>query len=72
MPCADRGSDLDSQLSRQPLITFEPRFVFPDRLDARKRLQRSNTFRAESAARIRGGDFQEIENQGRYRGRHMA
>ena len=44
MPCADRGSDLDSQFSRQPLIAFEPRFVFSDRLNIYKGLQRPDTF----------------------------
>jgi hypothetical protein len=42
---ADRSIDLDSQLSRQPLVTFELRFVFSDRLNIYKGLQRQDTFR---------------------------
>ena len=41
---ADRSIDLDSQLSRQPLVTFELRFVFSDRLNIYKGLQRPDTF----------------------------
>ena len=46
MPCADRCSNLDSQFSRQPLVAFEPRFDFPDRLNTLDRLQRKKTFRS--------------------------
>ena len=34
-----------SQFSWKPLTPFEPRFVFPDRLDMPKRLQRPEIFR---------------------------
>jgi hypothetical protein len=40
MSCADRGSDLDFQFSRQPLIAFKPHFVFPDQFDTHNHLKR--------------------------------
>ena len=40
------ASHSNSQFSRQPLVAFEPRFDFPDRLNTLDRLQRKKTFRS--------------------------
>ena len=52
---ADRSIDLDSQLSRQPLVTFELRFVFSDRLNIYKGLQRPDTFRGAETGTLKAG-----------------
>ena len=60
VPCDRmRGSQREhnkSQFSQQPLTPFEPRFVFPDRLDMHQRLQRPKTFcRVNHTLRFRSG-----------------
>jgi hypothetical protein len=44
MPCADYSSDLNSQYFQQLQIALKPSFVFMDRIDTRKGLQKSKTF----------------------------
>ena len=60
VPCDRmRGSQRDhnkSQFSQQPLTPFEPRFVFPDRLDMPKRPRWPKTFRRVNCTlRFRSG-----------------
>jgi hypothetical protein len=40
-----------SQFSRQPLIAFDPRFVFPDRFSMHKRIQGTKVFRGTNLRR---------------------